>query len=107
MSLPRIIAVAFLCMTVGQEPAILPVVPTETQSFVRQALQDRLSAGDIPDFGVLRNVRQLVLREEMPRAKQRLSKDVVPEQTSGMISLWSLSEIQAQADASNQDLPFV
>jgi hypothetical protein len=105
MSILRTLIVAFVCVMPGQEPTALTVAPSQIQSFVQQAVQDRLNAGDIPDFGALRNVHQLIVREEMPRAKQRLSKSALPERTSFAVSLRSLSEIQAEADTSNQDLP--
>ena len=63
-----------------------------------------MNARDIPDFGVVRNQRQFVIRQEMPRAKQRLSKSALPEGTAFELSLRSISDIQAQADATNQDL---
>ena len=37
--------------------------------FVRQAIEDRFRAGNIPDFGLLEGSKRIAIREEMPQAK--------------------------------------
>jgi hypothetical protein len=107
MILARIVFVSLVCLAAAQDPSLLPVAPPSVQSFVQQALQDRLTAGDIPDLHLVQRTQPIRIRAEMPGAKFRLSDAAIPEISGFSLSLVTLSDAQAEADASNHDLMVV
>jgi hypothetical protein len=88
-------------------PAELPVADDAIQRFVRAALEDRLAAKSLPDFGLLRDQTRIAIREEMPAARLRLDHRALPHVHGLDFFLIAGSAAQAQADRTKDHVTFV
>lgn len=95
--------IASLAVAAGQAQttglALLPMAPADIQTLVRQAIEDRVAARDIPDLDLRRHDSPtLILRQEMTRAKMRLGPDAVPQVNGYTFVVRTTAERQADAD---------
>jgi hypothetical protein len=88
-------------------PAALPVADEAIQQFVRAALEDRLAAKSLPDYGVLRDQTRMGIREDMPAARLRLDQRAVPHAHGLDFFLISQSAAQAQADRTKNTIIYL
>src|SRR5690349_7024914 len=80
---------------VATPDADLPVASDEIQQFVRAALEDRITARNIPDFGLIKSETRLLIREELSVTRQRLDRRALPQRPDGLqFSLISSSAVQ-------------
>ena len=79
----------------------------EIQAFVRQALEDRLEAGNLPDGNLLRNSTRVALREEMPAAGMKLGSEALPRRKEYEFYLISTAAAQSEADKIGKPVYFI
>jgi hypothetical protein len=81
--------------------------PEEVERLVRQALEDRIAAQDIPDGNLLRNATKTAIREEMPRSGLKLSRGAVPQLQGFEFYLISEATAQGEADKTRRPVYFI
>lgn len=69
----------------------------DIEEMVKQAVDDRFSARDLPDGNLLGKASRIAIREEMPEAGLKLSRGVLPQRAGYVFFL--ISEVGAQAEA--------
>jgi hypothetical protein len=88
---------------------MLPDAPAAIQAFVREALSDRLRAGDIPDLhaGGAANTSRIAIRADMPGIRMKLTATALPELPGVSTELVSLAEARATADRTGAFVRFL
>lgn len=89
------------------QPSSIPVAPAQIQTLVKQALENRLSANDIPDLNLLRSAARIAVRQDMRQARMTLTSDALPHLAGYTSYLVSSTDLQAEADRTEQDVFFV
>jgi hypothetical protein len=86
-----------------------PAAPTraEIDTFIKQAIEDRFAAKNIPDFNLLDKGTRIAVREEMPAARMKLGRDALPERAGYEFYLIALAATQQQADTMQRPVPFI
>jgi creatinine amidohydrolase len=79
----------------------------DIEALVRQALEDRVRAGDIPDFQLLGGTRRIGVRRELPLAGLTLGPDALPRIDGYEFYLVSAATAQADADRTKEKIRFV
>jgi hypothetical protein len=74
----------------------------DVELLVRQALEDRLAAKNVPDGNLLGSSTRIGIREEMPKAGMKLGREALPQREGYEFFLISLAEAQAEADQSGK-----
>ena len=79
------------------------------QRFVRDALQDRLFAGDIPDIQLAggQTAKLLYVRTDMPVSKMKLTAEALPQLPGVVLKLVSLSEAGELVARTGETVAFV
>ena len=77
------------------------------ETLVRQALEDRLAAGDFPDRNLLGSARRIAIREEMPQARMKLGAGALPQQDGYEFYLISEKAAQVEADSGGHFVHFI
>jgi protein-S-isoprenylcysteine O-methyltransferase Ste14 len=72
--------------------------PAEVEELVRQAVEDRFSAHDIPDQNLLRALARIGVRADMPRAGLTLSERALPRRDGYEFYLITQEAAQEEAD---------
>jgi hypothetical protein len=70
---------------------------SDIEVLVKQAVEDRFGARDLPDGNLLGRARRIAIREEMPEAGQKLSRGALPQRAG--YEFFLISEVAAQAEA--------
>ena len=94
------VAVAAVFASIAGLDAQSPVLSGATpaiESFVRQALEDRLAAGDVPDLQLLRGAKVISIRREMPNSLQSLGPGALPKRDGLEFVLASSADLEATA----------
>jgi hypothetical protein len=104
-----LIGCLFVC---GGRPLVraqMPAAPTraEIETFVKQAIEDRFAAKNIPDFNLLDKGTRVAILEEMPAARMRLGKGALPERAGYEFYFIALAATQQQADTMQRPVPFI
>jgi hypothetical protein len=86
-------------------PARRPIDP-KLAVVVRQALRDRIVAGDIPDIGLNRDRRSILVRRES-RDSAELTPDALPRLPGVKLSLIRVREAEARATWTGRPVPFI
>jgi hypothetical protein len=81
--------------------------PEEVERLVRQALEDRIAAQDIPDGNLLRNATRVAIREEMPHSALKLGRGALPQLPGFEFYLISEATAQGEADKTGQPVHFI
>ena len=102
-----LLAIGFQQTPQAPAPAPLPVADEALQQFVRAALEDRLAAKNLPDYGLLREQTRMGLRENMPAARVRLDQRAVPHVHGLDFFLISESTAQIQADRTKNTIIYL
>jgi hypothetical protein len=79
----------------------------DIELLVRQAVEDRFAARDLPDGNLLGKATRIAIREAMPDAGLRLSRGALPQRAGYEFVLISEAAAQAQADRVGRDVYFV
>jgi len=79
----------------------------EVEAIVREVLQDRLAAGDIPDIGLLQGGRRIAIRSELPRSRLILGAGALPERQGYEFRLISSAEASAEAERTKASVYFI
>jgi hypothetical protein len=87
--------------------ATLQLASPEIQSFVKQTLEDRVRAGQLPDGHLLGNSLRIGVREEMPRAGVRNGPGSLPRLEGREFYLISQIAAQTEADKTGRAQHFV
>ena len=90
----------------AQATAVSPATE-DVESLVRQALEDRFRARNIPDIGLLGNSTKIAVRQEMPSAGARLSDKALPQVEGLQFFLITEADAQAAADRTGGPVHFV
>jgi hypothetical protein len=77
------------------------------QAFVRQAIADRFAARDIPDFGMLSESGEILIRQETGNPNSDLTFEAVPQTNDRPFLLIQQSVAQARADATATSIVFI
>jgi hypothetical protein len=102
-----LVTIALLAAGFRQTPAQLPVADEAIQRFVRAALEDRLTTKTLPDFGLVRDMKRIGIREEMPGARLRLDQRAVPHVHGLDFYLVAEATLQARADHTKETVVYV
>jgi hypothetical protein len=79
----------------------------ETEMFVRQALEDRLAAGDLPDIGLIGQSKHIAIRRELPKAGLTLGPGALPKHDGYDFQLISAAEARSGATRTKRTISFV
>jgi len=90
----------------AQPPAPRSVSPRIAE-FVRQALADRFTAGDIPDLGLVEDRTHVFVRREMFGDGLLLGPDALPAMPGVKFELVALKEAEARAAHSGRNVVFI
>ena len=74
------------------------------EDLVRQALQDRFGADDIPDLALLEDRSHVLLSSELRRARLQLTARALPRIEGTRFALIGVADAQALADRSHHDV---
>ena len=80
---------------------------SEIEDLVRQALDDRFKAGDIPDLELLQERAHVLVLKEMPRARLQLSARALPTIAGTEFELIGADEASARAERSRKDVVYL
>jgi len=78
--------------------AVLKPASPETEELIKQAIEDRFTAKNIPDQGLLGRSTRIAIREEMPGSGTILSRGALPKLAGYDFYLLSAARIQEEAD---------
>lgn len=81
--------------------------PANIQTLVRQAVEDRTAARDIPDWDFSRRPPTLLIRREMSRGRVMLGQDALPQVSGYTFLLRTNAELQTEADQTHTSIMFV
>jgi hypothetical protein len=103
-----VIAASVCASAVDVQVGPIANAPAEIQTLVRQAIEDRIRAGDVPDLDLRfgRN-RNLHIRREISRANLLLADDALPHVEGFTFSILTKAELQAESDRLNQSSMFI
>ncbi len=79
----------------------------EIDALVKQAVEDRFTARDLPDGNLLGKATRIAIREEMPEAGLKLSRAALPQRDGFSFVLISGAAAQAEADRSGRPVYFI
>jgi hypothetical protein len=79
----------------AQSPA--PMATPEIEELIKQAVEDRFGARDLPDGDLLGKATRIAIREEMPEAGLKLSRGALPQRPG--YEFFLISDVGAQAEA--------
>jgi hypothetical protein len=79
----------------------------DIELLVKQAVEDRLGAKDLPDGHLLGKATRIAIREEMPEAGLKLGRGAVPQRDGYAFSLISGAAAQAEADRVGRPVFFI
>jgi len=86
-----------------------PIASAEMEMFVRDALRDRLMAGDIPGIQLLRaaDAKRFYVRAEVPASRVRITSRALPSMPNTELALLALAEAQEIATRSGRHVFFI
>ena len=109
--LPAIGIAMVVAGSVSRLPAIQKdaahAATAEVEDLVRQALDDRFKAGDIPDLDLLEERAHVLVLKEMPRPRLQLSARALPKIAGTEFELIGANEASARAERSRKDVVFL
>ncbi|HEX5214588.1 MAG TPA: hypothetical protein VFV98_03955 [Vicinamibacterales bacterium] len=79
----------------------------DIESLIKQALEDRLAANDIPDGILVGRTKRIPILETMPRTGTRLTSRALPQREGAEFYLLSSKDAQAEADRTARDVPYI
>lgn len=79
---------------------------SEVETFVREALHDRLLAGDIPDINLLRRAggKPIYVRADLPVSRTRITSRALPSVANTELVLLTMAEAQGLVTRTGQPL---
>jgi hypothetical protein len=80
---------------------------SDVEVLVKQAVEDRIGARDIPDGNLLGKATRIAIREEMPEAGLKLGRAALPQLAGYEFFLISEAAAQAQADRVRRAVYFI
>jgi hypothetical protein len=80
---------------------------SDIEVLVKQAVEDRFGAKDLPDGNLLGKANRIAIREEMPDAGLRLSRGALPQRAGYEFVLISAAAAQAEADRVGRAVYFI
>src|SRR6185295_7336624 len=89
-----------IAAVVGCVQAQLPerMATPDIELLVKQSVEDRFGASDLPDGNLLGKATRIAIREEMPEAGLKLGRGALPQRDGYVFSLISGTAAQAEAD---------
>jgi hypothetical protein len=87
----------------------LATASVETETFVREALHDRLLAGDIPDIQLIRRAegKPVFVRAELPESRLQITSRALPSVAGTELSLITLAEARQVVSRTGQPLHLI
>ena len=79
----------------------------DVELLVKQSVEDRLGAKDLPDGNLLGKGTRIAIREEMPEAGLKLTRGALPQRDGYAFSLISNAFAQAEADRIGRPFYFI
>ena len=98
---------ASLPVLVAADRQSFPRASPDIELLVKQALEDRFAAGNVPDRNLLGASRRIAIREDMAQARLTLGSAALPQQEGYEFYLLSTTAAQAEADRTGQHVHFV
>ena len=89
----------------GQSPERMAAPDIEL--LVKQSVEDRFGAKDLPDGNLLGKGTRIAIREEMPEAGLKLGRGALPQRDGYAFSLISGAAAQAEADRIGRPFYFI
>ncbi len=83
------------------------IATPDIETLVKQAVEDRFAAKDLPDGNLLGKATRIGIREEMPEAGLKLSRAALPQRDGFSFVLISGAAAQAEADRSGRPVYFI
>ena len=83
------------------------MAPPDIELLVKQSVEDRFDAKDLPDGNLLGKATRIAIREEMPEAGLKLGRGALPQRDGYAFSLMSNAAAQAQADRAGRPVYFI
>ena len=102
-----LIVACVLTAAAGAQPTPTPEAPQQIQILVKQALEDRLAANNIPDLNLARSQARIAIRQDMPRSDMSLTSEALPHVEGYEFYLSSAANLQADADRTARDIFFI
>jgi hypothetical protein len=104
-----LIRLLLIAAAVGGVEAQLPqrMATPDIELLVKQSVEDRFGAKDIPDGNLLGKATRIAIREEMPEAGLKLGRGALPQRDGYAFSLISDAAAQAEADRVGRPVFFV
>jgi hypothetical protein len=91
---------------VAAQSELRPAAP-EIEQLVKQAIEDRLAAGDLPDLKLLGTPARIAVGEEMPEAGLKLGPGALPQREGHEFHFISQTAAQRQADRDLRAVHFI
>jgi len=85
----------------------LGAATAEIEALVRQSLEDRLAAQNLPDLGLLGDSTRIAVREELRVARLRLSQSALPTREGYEFHLISVPDAQSEAERTQTSIYFI
>ena len=79
----------------------------DIELLVKQSVEDRFGARDLPDGNLLGKATRIAIREEMPEAGLKLGRGALPQRDGYTFSLTSGAAAQTEADRSGRPVFFI
>jgi hypothetical protein len=79
----------------------------DIELLVKQAVEDRFAARDLPDGNLLGKATRIAIREEMPEAGLKLGRGALPQRDGYEFVLISVVAAQAEADRIGREVHFI
>lgn len=78
----------------------------EIETFVREALRDRLAAGDIPDIRLMRRTegKPILVRADLPESRTQITSRALPSVADTELVLMTLAEAQREVTRTGQSV---
>jgi hypothetical protein len=93
------------CVAHAQSPE--RVATPDIEALVKQAVEDRFGARELPDGNLLGKATRIALLEEMPDAGLKLSRGALPQRAGYEFVLISVVAAQAEADRVGRPVYFI
>ena len=104
-----LIRLLLIAAAVGGVEAQLPqrMATPDIELLVKQSVEDRFGASDLPDGNLLGKTTRIAIREEMPEAGLKLSRGALPQRPGYEFVLISTIAAQAEADRVRRAVYFI
>jgi hypothetical protein len=91
----------------SQQTSSLKPAPADVEQLVKQSIEDRFAANDLPDGNLLGKATRIGVRDTMPGAGLTLSHAALPHRDGYEFYLLSMTTAQAEAEKTQKPVSFI